>query len=72
MKLTVFTSLVNILLLVSIILYYDVLPVNTSNNLWVADFVSQFIGFTSSGITLADYTSNLKSHKPVTSSGSYS
>jgi hypothetical protein len=53
-------------------IYCDVLPVNTSNNSWVADFVSQFIGYTSGGITLADYTSNLKSHKPITSSGSYS
>jgi hypothetical protein len=35
-------------------------------------FVSQFIGFTSGGVALADYTSNLKSHKPVTSFGSYS
>jgi hypothetical protein len=31
-----------------------------------------FIGYISSGVTLADYTSNPKSHKPVTSSGSYS
>jgi hypothetical protein len=53
-------------------IYCDVLPVNTSNNSWVVDFVSQFIGSSSSGITLADYTSNLNSHKPVTCSGSYS
>jgi hypothetical protein len=25
--------------------YCDVLPVNTSNNLWIADFVSRFIGY---------------------------
>jgi hypothetical protein len=27
--------------------YCDVLPVNASNNLWVSDFISRFIGYTS-------------------------
>jgi hypothetical protein len=30
--------------------YCGVLPVNTSNNLWVADFVSRFIGYTSGDV----------------------
>jgi hypothetical protein len=37
-----------------------VLAVNTSNNLWVADFVSQFIGYTSGGVTFA-----ITSHEAV-------
>jgi hypothetical protein len=45
------------------------LPGNASNNLCVADFMSQFIGYTPSGITVTHNTSNLISHKPVTSSG---
>jgi hypothetical protein len=39
-----------------------VLPVNASNNLWVADFISRFIGYIPGVITLAYYTSNLLSH----------
>jgi hypothetical protein len=52
-------------------MYGDVFPVNMSNNLWVADFISQFIGYTPSGITstITHNTSKLISHKPVTSSG---
>jgi hypothetical protein len=50
--------------------YCDVFPVNTSNNLWVADFISQFIRYTPSGITIIHNTSNLILHNPVTSSGS--
>jgi hypothetical protein len=53
-------------------IYCDVLPVNTSNNSWVADFISRFIGCTPSGITITCNTSNLISHKPATSSGSQS
>jgi hypothetical protein len=49
--------------------YCDVFPLNTLNNLWVADFISQFIGYTPRGITITHNTSNLISHKPVTSSG---
>jgi hypothetical protein len=30
--------------------YCDVLPVNTSNNSWVEDFVSRFIGSTSGDV----------------------
>jgi hypothetical protein len=48
--------------------YCEVLPVNASNNLLVADFISQFIGCTRR-ITMACDTFNLISHKPVTSSG---
>jgi hypothetical protein len=49
--------------------YCGVFPANTSNNLWLADFISQFIGYTCtpSGITVTHNTSNLISHKPVTS-----
>jgi hypothetical protein len=32
------------------LIYCDVLPVNASNNLWVEDFVSRFIGYTSGGV----------------------
>jgi hypothetical protein len=37
----------------------DVLPGNASNNLWVTDFISQFIGYTPSGITINDNTLNI-------------
>jgi hypothetical protein len=37
--------------------------------LWVADFISRFIGCTPNGITIAYYTSNLIPHEPATSSG---
>jgi hypothetical protein len=33
-------------------IYCDVFPVNTSNNLWVADIVSQYIGYSPRGIAI--------------------
>jgi hypothetical protein len=67
LKLTLQRMLHMLVISIDIVTCY---PDNTSSNLWVADFVSQFIGSSPSGITITHNTSNLISHKPVTSSGS--
>jgi hypothetical protein len=48
--------------------YCDVLPVNTSNNLWVADFLSRFIGYYIRRSLQSLITFPITSHKPVSSS----